>query len=120
MWRAGPRTRRIISAGRKSPASNRLRSGLLNGEWQLVYVFQPKSYPEMPHTKAQSSTRISAQTMLEDKRNNTVYTIVAFRHLTYDEMLASVRRFYRTWHPRRRTWLKNHRIRICTDLGVED
>ena len=29
--------------------------------------------------------------MLEDKRNNTVYTIVAFRPLTYDEMIASVR-----------------------------
>jgi hypothetical protein len=82
--------------------------------------FPTKSYPEMPRTKAQRSTRISARTMLEDKPNNTVYTIVAFRHLTYDEMIASVRRFYRTWHPRRRTWLKNHRIRICTDLGVED
>ena len=48
--------------------------------------FPTKSYPEMPRTKAQSSTRISARTMLEDKRNNTVYTIVAFRHLTYDEI----------------------------------
>jgi hypothetical protein len=42
---------------------------------------------------------------------------VAFRHLTYDEMLALVRRVYRTWHPDTRTWLKNHRIRIYADIG---
>ena len=82
-----------------------------------------ESYRETGCTKARDLTRINLPTtesILEDKRNNTVYTAVAFRHLTYDEMLALVRRFYRTWHPRRRTRLKNHRIRICTDLGVED
>ena len=64
--------------------------------------------------------REPTESILEDKRNNTVYTAVAFRRLTYDEMLAVVRRLYRLWHPERRTWLKDHRIRIHTDIGLED
>ena len=64
--------------------------------------------------------RESTESILEDKRNNTIYTVVAFRRLTYDEMLAVVRRLYRMWYPGRQTWLKDRRIRIHTDIGLED
>ena len=64
--------------------------------------------------------REPTESILEDKRNNTVYTAVAFRRLTYDEMLAVVRRLYRMWYPGRQTWLKDRRIRIHTDIGLED
>ena len=69
----------------------------------------------------QKTTRISPRTIesiLKDKRNNTVYTVVAFRHLTYgrnaclwfdDSTAHGIREGERG--------LKNHRITICTDIG---
>ena len=91
---------------------------------QQIQLSEPfrmtQSYAATRHTQAQSSMRRIARTILEDRRRNTVYTVVAFRHLSYEDMLASVRRFYRTWHPRRRTWLKDHRITIWSDIGLQD
>jgi hypothetical protein len=81
------------------------------------------TYRETRCTKGHNSTGINAQTIesiLEDRRNNTVYTAVAWRRLTYYEMLALVRRFYHRSRPDSRTWLKNYRIRILTDIGLED
>jgi hypothetical protein len=60
------------------------------------------------------------ESVLEDKENKTVYTVVAFRRLTYDETLAVVRRFYRAKHPRTSRWLRNQRIKILTDVGLEE
>jgi hypothetical protein len=60
------------------------------------------------------------ESVLEDKQNKTVYTVVAFRRLTYDETLAAVRRFYRAKHPWRSRWLRNQRIKILTDIGLEE
>jgi hypothetical protein len=45
---------------------------------------------------------------------------VAFRRLTYDETLALVRRYYRAKHPWRTRWLRNQRIKILTDVGLEE
>ena len=78
---------------------------------------RPTAKHDAPRLRTNART---TESILEDKRNDTVYVVVAFRHLTYDEMLAVVRRFYRTWHPGRRTWLKNHRIRIHANLGLKD
>ena len=62
----------------------------------------------------------TVETILEDKNNETLYTVVAFRPLTYDEMLTTVRQFYRAKHPQRRTWLRNQRIRIVTMIGLDE
>jgi hypothetical protein len=62
----------------------------------------------------------TVETILEDKNNNTVYTVVAFRRLTYDEMLTAVRQFYREKHTQRRTWLRNQSIRIVTLIGLDE
>jgi hypothetical protein len=59
------------------------------------------------------------ESILEDKENNSVYTIVAYRQLTYEEMITAVRHFYRTAHPRRKTWLKNQRTKIFTVIGIQ-
>jgi hypothetical protein len=60
------------------------------------------------------------QSVLKDEENKTMYTVVAFRRLTYDETLAAVRRFYRAKHPWRTSWLRNQRIKILTDIGLEE
>jgi hypothetical protein len=62
----------------------------------------------------------TVESVLEDKENKTVYTVVAFRRLTYDETLAAVRRFYRVKHPWRTRWLRNQRIKILTNIGLEE
>jgi hypothetical protein len=53
----------------------------------------------------------TVETILEDKNNNTVYTVVAFRRLTYDEMLTAVRQFYRENHTQRRPKSPGLRLR---------
>ena len=58
--------------------------------------------------------------MLEDKRNNTVYTIVAFRPLTYDEMIAFGSTILPHMASAKANVAKKHRITICTKIGLED
>jgi hypothetical protein len=60
------------------------------------------------------------ESVLEDKENRTVYKVVAFRPLTYDETLTAVRRFYRAKLPWRTRWLRNRRIKILTHIGLEE
>ena len=62
----------------------------------------------------------TVESILEDKGRKVVYTVLAYRRLTYDEMLAAVRYFYRVRHPRSATWLRNKRITIVTEIGLEE
>jgi hypothetical protein len=59
----------------------------------------------------------AVESVLKDKENNSIYSIMAYRKLTYEEMLCAVRYYYQTKHPRRGTWLKNHSVTIITSIG---
>ena len=67
-----------------------------------------------------SDIKPTIESVLKDKENKSVYTIMAYRTLTYEEMLCAVRYYYRTKQPLRGTWLKNHSVTIVTSIGISE